>query len=86
MLRNRICALADIQTLQQEPLEGKAKHEAVISALTQNLAAAKSYTLAAERESHHFVKEQFERKSSNAADYLKERAKLSHLREALQLQ
>jgi dynactin 1 len=55
-------ALTNIQTLQQEAFEGKAKHVAE--------------TLATERESQ-IVKEQFERKSSNAADYLKERAKLT---------
>lgn len=83
--RKLIDAIANIQTLEQEAFERQAKHETTILALNQELAEMKTRALAAERESLT-VKEQFERKASNAADYLKERARLTAEISALQRQ
>lgn len=78
-------ASTNIQSLEQEALQRQAKHEMDILALNQELAAMKSRALAAERENLS-AKEQFEKKASNVADHLKERARLSAEISALQRQ
>jgi hypothetical protein len=78
-------AMANVQNLEQEALERQAKHEMVVLALNQELAVMKSRALVAEREGLT-VKEQFEKKASNTADYWKERARLTAEISALQRQ
>ena len=69
-------ALANIQPLQRELSEDKENRAAEVFNLRQELAGAKSRALAAEKEVQ-IMSEQTELKSTNAADYLKERAKLN---------